>query len=186
MFEDDVLTWPLDIYAWVGRAEELLEFLSERLPMEVNQANKSYGIPSIDLLISAGIVDKIKNPGNLASYLWGTEKTAKTISYLRGEVARGKASIELGEKCNQELRESETLQGIYNLMSYLKISGYPVVNVSLTDRERNLENITYEWGWTSRIRLGGGILKTPGYVGICITPQGDLMLENFLKKEENK
>lgn len=193
MFEDDVLTSPLDIYAWVGRAEELLELLSEKLPLEVNQANKRYGMPSIDLLIASGSVDKIKNPGNPAYYLWGTEKTAKMISYLREEVAREKASKEklrretkLGEKYNQELRESETLQEIYNFMNYLKISGYPVVVASLTERERDLENITNNWGWTARIKLGGGILKTSGYSGVCITPQGALMLENFFKMSENK
>lgn len=188
MFEDDVLTYPPNIYAWVDRAEELLELLSKRLPMEVKQANRRYGRSSIDLLISSGVVDKRKEPGNPASYLWGTEKTTKTISILSEKIAREKTKeerlrreIELGEKCNQELRESEILQKIYNFMSYLKISGYPVVIASLTDKERNLENITDDWGWTSRIKLGGGILKTPGYFGVCITPQGALMLKNFLK-----
>lgn len=33
MFEDDVLTWAPDVDSWAGRAEELLELLSE-LPME--------------------------------------------------------------------------------------------------------------------------------------------------------
>lgn len=173
--------------AWVGRSEELLEFLSE-LPMEVEKANRKYGRNSISLLLRTGFVitAKIQGTKNLTYFLCSTDKTAEMLSLLTKEIAKEKAEeerlrreIELGEKCNQELKESEVFQEIYNFMSYLKISGYPVVIASLTDKERNLENITDDWGWTSRIKLGGGILKTPGYFGVCITPQGALMLENY-------
>jgi hypothetical protein len=194
MFEDDVLAYPPDVDSWKNRAEELLELLS-RLPLEVEKANRRYGRDSISLLLRTGalITTRIQGTKNLTYFLCSTDKSVKILSLLNGEIAKMKTEEEklkkeivLGEKLNQELKESETLQELYNFMSYLKISGYPVVGPSLTHRERNLENITYEWGWTSRIRLGGGILKTPGYVGICITPQGALMLENFLKMSENK
>lgn len=194
MFEDDVLTYPPDMNAWEGRSEELLEFLSE-LPMEVEKANRRYGRNSISLLLRTGFVitAKIQGTKNLTYFLCSTDKTAQLLSLLTKEIAKAKAEeerlkkeIELGEKLNQELRESETLQEIYNFMNYLKTSGYPVVGVSLTERERKLEKLSYEWGWTTRINFGRSVLKNTGYVGICITPQGALMLENFLKTPENK
>lgn len=180
--------------AWEGRSEELLEFLSE-LPMEVEKANRRYGRNSISLLLRTGFVitAKIQGTKNLTYFLCSTDKTAQLLSLLTKEIAKAKAEeerlkkeIELGEKLNQELRESETLQEIYNFMNYLKTSGYPVVGVSLTERERKLEKLSYEWGWTTRINFGRSVLKNTGYVGICITPQGALMLENFLKTPENK
>lgn len=194
MFEDDVLTWAPDVDSWAGRAEELLELLSE-LPMEIEKANRKYGRNSISLLLRTGFVitAKIQGTKNLTYFLCSTDKTAQLLSLLTKEIAKAKAEeerlkkeIELGEKLNQELRESETLQEIYNFMNYLKTSGYPVVGVSLTERERKLEKLSYEWGWTTRINFGRSVLKNTGYVGICITPQGALMLENFLKTPENK
>lgn len=194
MFEDDVLTYPPDVDSWKNRAEELLELLS-RLPLEVEKANRRYGRDSISLLLRTGILitTRIRGTKNLTYFLCSTDKTAQLLSHLTKEVAKMKAEEEklkkeivLGEKLNQELRESETLQEIYNFMNYLKTSGYPVVGVSLTERERKLEKLSYEWGWTTRINFGRSVLKNTGYVGICITLQGALMLENFLKTPENK
>lgn len=144
MFEDDVLTWSPDVNSWKNRAEELLELLSE-LPMEIEKANRRHGRDSISLFLRTGalITTRIQGTKNLAYFLCSTDKTAQLLSQLTKEAAKMKAEEEklkkeivLGEKLNQELRESETLQEIYNFMNYLKTSGYPVVGVSLAERER--------------------------------------------------
>lgn len=67
----------------------------------------------------------------------------REIAIKKAEEEKLKKEIELGEKLNQELKESETLQEIYGFMSYLKISGYPVVGVSLAERERKKAGKTH-------------------------------------------
>lgn len=193
MFEDNMIPVPLKLSAWKGRGEELFDLLSN-LPMEVNKADEKYGKESTSMLVHTGycVISKIRGTRGCVSFLCSTERLDNLLTILVREIVEKKkeeeklkTEIALGEKLTQELKESEVLQDIYRFMSYLKISGYPVLCASLTREERNLERLTNGLGWTTRIILNK-ILKSPGQGGICITPQGELMLKNFLTASKNK
>lgn len=193
MFEDNMIPVPLKLSAWRGRGEELFDLLSN-LPMEVNKADEKYGKESTSMLVHNGycVISEIQGTRTFTSFLCGTERSDNLFIILAREMAKKKkeeeklkTEIALGEKLTQELKESEVLQDIYRFMSYLKISGYPVLCASLTREERNIERLTNGLGWTTRIILNN-ILKSPGQGGICITPQGELMLKNFLMTSKNK
>lgn len=78
----------------------------------------------------------------------------------------------------QEFRNSRALNNIYAFLMRLKYSGYPLLYSSLTKEEKDAEKITNRWGWTQTLSLEGVVENMLHFV-VCITFQGDMMLENY-------
>lgn len=78
----------------------------------------------------------------------------------------------------QEFRNSRALNNIYAFLMRLKYSGYPIIYSSLTKEEKDAEKITSRWGWTQTLSLEGVVENMLHFV-VCITFQGDMMLENY-------